>query len=107
MSLQGLLLFLSYLPALYFYCAWGAFVDFRLTTEDPNHLTLECYSEVTGDVDDGATIDFFDTPSEGAAPHGNVVDTFDVTPENESFFRCTSSEGRRVKSDFVAIAGKL
>ena len=87
--------------------ASGVFIDFLLTTGDPNHLTLECYSSDTGDVDNGANIFFFNSPSEGEDPHGNRLsgDTFDITPSNEQFLRCTSSDGT-VQSDFVAIAGK-
>jgi hypothetical protein len=85
------------------------FIDFRLTRSgDPNHLTLECYSPLTGDVDPSATIFFFNSP-EDAVPHGNILSgqTRDVTPDNEAFLRCTSTVmGVVVESIFVAIAGK-
>lgn len=109
MSPLEFVLFLSYLPALYFYfaSASGASVDFQLATADPNHLTLECYSRTTGDVDVGATIEFF--ANEDAASHGSLVvpATFDIEPDTEAFFRCTSSDDTSSQSDFVAIAGKL
>ena len=82
----------------------NAFIDFRLTTEDPNHLTLECYSSVTGDIDDGATIYFFNSQSEGAQWNISSGQTFDVTPGSEGFFLCTDSDG--TESEFVAIAGE-
>lgn len=110
MSISFMLL-VSLLQSFCLCLASGAFVDFQLTTEDPNHLTLECFSAVTGDVDYGSTIEFFSTPSEDAQPLGNIViesnsaNIFDVTPSNEAFLRCTSSDGS-VTSDFVAIAGK-
>lgn len=110
MSISFMLL-VSLLQSFCLCLASGAFVDFQLTTEDPNHLTLECFSAVTGDVDYGSTIEFFSTPSEDAQPLGNIVvesnsaNIFDVTPSNEAFLRCTSSDGS-VRSDFVAIAGK-
>ena len=85
----------------------AVFIDFLLTTGDPNHLTLECYSSETGDVDNGANIYFFSGPSEGEGPHGNRLsgDTFYVTPSNEAFLRCTRSDGI-VQPEFVAIAGQ-
>ena len=85
------------------YLAFGAFIDFQLTTSNPNRLTLECISSVTGDVDSDANILFFSSPS--ASPTGNIFSggTFNITPINEGFFRCTSIMDQ---SDFVAIAGK-
>jgi hypothetical protein len=85
------------------------FIDFRLTRPgDPNHLTLECFSPLTGDVDPSATIFFFNS-TEDVVPHDNVLsgETWDVTPDNEAFLRCTSMVmGVVVESIFVAIAGK-
>ena len=92
------------LPGLHL--ASGVFIDFQLATSDPNHLTLECVSSVTGDVDREATIFFFNSPNAdrliGSIFSGGI---FDVTPVNEAFLRCTSGDGRE-QSDFVAIAGK-
>ena len=84
--------------------ASGAFIDFRLTTSDPNHLTLQCFSSLTGDVDRGTTIFLFSSPS--ADPVGSIISggTFDITPMNEAFFHCISGRGI---SDFSAISGKL
>lgn len=85
----------------------GAFIQFELTTADPNHLILECYSSFTVLLDEGAVIQFFKNASQGADPHANVSSgaVFDVTAENEALLRCTSSDGN-FQSDFVAIAGK-
>lgn len=82
------------------YVTSGAFIDFHLTTADPNHLTLECFSSTTGDVDLEAIINSSRT---GSILSGS---TFDVTPMNEGFLNCTSGNGRE-QSNFVAIAGKL
>lgn len=59
----------------------------------------------------GATLEFFHGTGEGAVPALNALQgptgvSYTVTPENEAFIRCTSSDGRRT-SEFVAIAGKL
>ena len=85
--------------------ASGVFIDFRLTTSNPNHLTLECFDSGTGDVDLDAAIYFFSSPS--TSPSGSILsgETSDVTPANEALLRCTSSDDRD-HSDFVAIAGK-
>ena len=100
-------LFLITIPGLYL--ASGALIDFQLTTSDPNHLTLECFSLVTGDVDREATIFFFNSPNADrdssatwSIPSGGI---FDVTPMNETFLRCTSGDGIE-QSQFAAIAGK-
>jgi hypothetical protein len=85
----------------------GGFIDFQLTKpEDPNHLTLECYTSLTGDVDVGAVIYVFNSPGD-TNPRGSVLSeqTFDITPENEGFLRCNSSDGSK-QSEFVAIAGE-
>ena len=97
------MLLLIVLPGLHL--ASGAYIDFQLTTSDPNHLTLQCFSSRTGTIDHNATIFFFDNPS--SSPSGSVFSggTFTVTPMNEGFFRCTSGDGRD-QSGFVAIAGK-
>lgn len=98
------LLFVSFLSSSYF--ASGAFIDFRLITDDPNHLTLECYSSLTGDVDLGATINFFNSASDGAESHGSILSgqQSDLTADNEAFLRCASGGNQ---SNFVAIAGKF
>jgi hypothetical protein len=103
MSLAVLVLFLASCA----YIVSSAFIDFQLTIEDPNHLTLECYSSETGGVDSGAVISFFSSPSPTVQPHMHVRSgaTFNITPENEAFLRCNSSDGRS-QSPFVAIAGE-
>ena len=81
------------------------FIDFRLATStEPNHLTLECVSSVTGDVDRQATIFFFSPNGDRDEPTGSVSSggVFVVTPMNEAFLRCTSGDEQ---SEFVAIAG--
>ena len=85
-----------------FYFAEGAFVDF--TSTEPNHLTLECVSSVTGDVDRQADIFLFSPNGDRDEPTGRVFSggIFDVNPMNEAFLRCTSGDEQ---SEFVAIAG--
>ena len=87
-----------------FYFAEGAFIDFHFSSSDPNHLTLECFSSVTGDVDRQATIFLFSPNGDRDEPTGRVFSgaIFDVTPMNEAFLRCTSGVEQ---SEFVAIAG--
>ena len=101
--MQSLTLLSIFLPGLYL--ASGIFIDFHLTTSDPNHLTLECISSETGVVDRDATIFLFNGQS--PTPIGSVFSggTFDITPTNEALFRCTSGDGME-QSAFVAIAGK-
>ena len=100
------MLVLSLMLLVHLHLTSGGFIQFRLTTADPNHLTLECYNSHTALPDSGAVIQFFKNASEGAEPRGNVSSgaIFNVTTENESFLRCTDSDG--VQSDFVAIAGE-
>ena len=86
----------------------SAFIDFLITGEDSNHVTLECYSSETGDIDNGAIIEFFRSSDPNITRSHRTIfsgDTFDLTPENESFLRCTSSDGT-MQSDVVAIAGE-
>ena len=80
----------------------GSFIDYRLASDDPNNLTLECYSPITGDLDPGATIYYSrELNSAGSRLNGS---TFVVTPENEGFFHCNTSDA--AQSGFVAIAGE-
>ena len=80
----------------------GSFIDYKLTSDDPNNLTLECFSSTTGDVDKGATIYYSrELNSAGSRLNGS---TFVVTPENEGFFHCNTSDAEH--SVFVAIAGE-
>lgn len=84
-----------------------SFIQFEVATEeDRNSLMLECYNSRTADLDETAVIQFFKNASEGAEPCRNVSSgvRFNVTMDNESFLRCTDSDG--VQSEFVAIAGK-
>ena len=96
-------LFLISLPGLHL--AFGASIELRLTTNDPNHLTLECFSSVTGDLIPEATIFFFSSPSVTLVGSVRSGGTVDVTPMNEGFFRCVSSDGSD-RSDLVPISGK-
>ena len=94
------------LSVLYIRDASGAFMDYILINNDPNYLTLECYSSLTGYLDKGAVIDFFSSPNEDSHMNTSSGGIFNVTPSNEGFFRCTSSHDDDKKSDYVAIAGK-
>ena len=97
-------LFLNYFGSLCYFAA-GALVDFKLgTSTEPNLLTLECVSSVTGDVDPEATIFFFSPNGDRNEPTGRIFSggIFDITPMNEAFLRCTSGDEQ---SEFVAIAG--
>ena len=96
-------LFLSYFGSLCYF-AVGSFIDFQLATSDPNSLTLECVSSVTGDVDPEATIFFFSPNGDIDEPTGRVFSggMFDITPMNEALLRCTSGNE---ESEVVAIAG--
>ena len=88
-----------------FYFAEGAFIEFQVAiSTEPNRLTLECVSSVTGDVDPEATIFFFSPNGDIDEPTGRVFSggIFVVTPMNEAFLRCTSGDEQ---SEFVAIAG--
>lgn len=89
--------------------ASGVFIDFRLTTHDPNHLTLECFNDATEDIDHAATIFFFNSLNANSNSEriGSIFSggTFNITPRNEAFLRCTSGDGM-MQSEFVAIGGK-
>ena len=85
----------------------AALFDFELLTDDPNRLTLECYSEETGWPDNDAVIGLYKTASEGEVPCRNVTSgaVYNVTAETEVFFRCTGSDGSS-QPGFSAIAGE-
>ena len=92
-----------------FYLTSGAVLVQFQRASDPNHLTLECIDDLTGRLDNGAMIHFFNRASDGVIPHGSLSvgaagAIFHVTPRNEAFIRCTSSDGSG-KSQFLAIAG--
>lgn len=102
LSFKLLLIFLSGIRL-----ASGTFIDFQLTTSDPNHLTLQCFSALTEDIDPFATISLFNSADGNSSATRSIFSggTLDVTPMNEGFLRCTSGDGME-QSKLVAIAGE-